>query len=170
MNRLLLDKITSLTKGATVSKNKISTSNLQNENHEKAMNNNSLQKQSQKRVRTEEENSDIPNKRNKGKEISHDLEEIEPDITIVNHMENIKLEIEKLNKRMDKLSKELANFKYNNRHNQFYYDTKKLLDEFPIYQQNNDQEIANVRNGLTNLEMKLIQKIRSQEIKINNLN
>jgi len=71
---------------------------------------------------------------------------------------------------MDKLSKELANFKYNNRHNQFYYDTKKLLDEFPIYQQNNDQEIANVRNGLTNLEMKLIQKIRSQEIKINNLN
>jgi len=74
MNRLLLDKITSLTKGATVSKNKISTSNLQNENHEEAMNNNSLQKQSQKRVRTEEENSDIPNKRNKGKEISHDLE------------------------------------------------------------------------------------------------
>ena len=74
MNRLLLDKITSLTKGATVSKNKISTSKLQNENHEKAMNNNSLQKQSQKRVRTEEENSDIPNKRNKGKEISHDLE------------------------------------------------------------------------------------------------
>ena len=37
-------------------------------------------------------------------------------------------------------------------------------------QDNNVKELINIQNSLTNLELKLIQKTRSQEIKINNLN
>jgi len=82
-------------------------------------------------------------------------------------LKNLKYEIEN---KYTKLSNNLVNYKYNFKRSKFYLETQNIIEKYPYLNDSLRKTKDELTNKINNLELHMSQKIRSQEIKINNLN
>ncbi|KAG4085416.1 hypothetical protein H8356DRAFT_1282805 [Neocallimastix lanati (nom. inval.)] len=114
---------------------------------------------------------------NKGKQpdiTDGENNENEADIVITYNNNKIETELNDLKKEIEnkytKLNNNLINYKYNFKRSKFYLDTQEIIEKYPLYEDNLVNFKNETINKINSLELRVSQKIRSQEIKINNLN